>query len=188
MRCSFSPSGAPLIVATGELILPVSRPRKVAATSGVPPSCRFSVATASIPACLRLAPIICNHTAAARIPTGMGAQMIMVPTRMFAGVWKEMPVQVVFRAVENRVSIVMVDGAFRITMVDPYGRMVADQASPAGGPLTLVADVHLGAPNAPYTRLGDWVGWLSLAAWITSIVFQSVTRQKRAEEMGRGAR
>jgi apolipoprotein N-acyltransferase len=114
----------------------------------------------------------------------------MVPTRMFAGVWKEMQVQAVFRAVENRVSIVMADGAFRTPMVDPYGRMLADQASPAGGPLTLVADVPLGTPNAPYTRLGDWVGWLSLGAWITSIVFQSVTarRQKRAEETGRGAR
>ena len=191
MRCSFSLSGAPLILATGELILPVSRPRKVAAASAVPPSCQFSVATASTPACLRLAPIICNdinYTAAARIPTGMGAQMIMVPTRMFAGVWKEMQVMAVFRAVENRVSTVMVDGAFRTTMVDPYGRMVADQVTPEGGPLTLVADVPLGTPNAPYTRLGDWVGWLSLGAWITSIVFQSVTRQKRAEEMGRGAR
>ena len=193
MRCSFSLSGAPLILATGELILPVSRPRKVAAASAVPPSCRFSVAPASTPACLRLAPIICNdinYTAAARITAGKGAQMILVPTRMFAGVWKEMQVQAVFRAVENRVSTVMVDGAFRTTMVDPYGRMVADQVTPAGGPLTLVADVPIGSPNALYTRLGDWVGWLSLAGWIGSMVYQSTTtkRLKKAGETGRGAR
>jgi apolipoprotein N-acyltransferase len=95
-----------------------------------------------------------------------------------------MQVMAVFRAVENLVSTVMVDGAFRITMVDPYGRMVADQASPAGGPLTLVADVPLGTPNAPYTRLGDWVGWLSLAGWIGSMVLQSATtrRLKKAGE------
>ena len=114
----------------------------------------------------RLAPIICNdvnYTAAVRIPARMGAQLVMVPTRMFAGVWKEMQVMAVFRAVENRVSIVMVDGAFRTTMVDPYGRMVADQVTPAGGPLTLVADVPLGNPNDLYTRLGDWVGWFGLA-------------------------
>jgi apolipoprotein N-acyltransferase len=137
----------------------------------------------------RLAPIICNdinYTAAVRIPARMGAQLIMVPTRMFAGVWKEMQVQAVFRAVENRVSTVMVDGAFRITMVDPYGRMVADQTTPGGGALTLVADVPLGNPNALYTRLGDWVGWLSLAGWIAFMVLQSVTsrRQKKAGETG----
>jgi len=141
----------------------------------------------------RLAPIICNdvnYTAAVRIPARMGAQLVMVPTRMFGGVWKEMQVMAVFRAVENRVSTVMVDGAFRTTMVDPYGRMVADQVTPAGGPLTLVADVPIGSPNALYTRLGDWVGWLSLAGWIGSMVFQSTTtrRQKKAGETGRGAR
>lgn len=66
----------------------------------------------------RLAPIICNdvnYTIAARVPAGRDAQMILVPTRMFAGVWKEMQVQAVFRAVEDRVSTVMADGAFRIT-------------------------------------------------------------------------
>jgi apolipoprotein N-acyltransferase len=137
----------------------------------------------------RLAPIICNdvnYTAAVRIPARMGAQLVMVPTRMFAGVWKEMQVMAVFRAVENRVSTVMVDGAFRTTMVDPYGRMVADQVTPAGGPLTLVADVPMGNPNALYTRLGDWVGWFCLLAWIGSMIYQSTTnrRQKKAGEAG----
>jgi apolipoprotein N-acyltransferase len=137
----------------------------------------------------RLAPIICNdvnYTAAVRIPARMGAQVIMVPTRMFAGVWKEMQVQAVFRAVENRVSTVMVDGAFRITMVDPYGRMVADQTTPGGGALTLVADVPLGNANALYTRIGDWVGWLSLLCWIAFMILQSVTerQQKKAAKAG----
>jgi apolipoprotein N-acyltransferase len=138
----------------------------------------------------RLAPIICNdvnYTAAVRIPARLGAQLVMVPTRMFAGVWKEMQVMAVFRAVENRVSTVMVDGAFRTAMVDPYGRMVADQVTPAGGPLTLVADVPMGTPNALYTRLGDWVGWLGLAGWIGSMVLQSTTtrRLKKAGETAR---
>jgi predicted amidohydrolase len=113
----------------------------------------------------QLAPIICNdvnYTAAVRLPARMGAQLVMVPTRMFAGVWKEMQVMAVFRAVENRVSTVIVDGAFRTTMVDPYGRFVADQMTPEGGPLTLVADVPLGTPNDPTrgwaTGSGGWAG------------------------------
>ncbi len=141
----------------------------------------------------RLAPIICNdvnYTAAVRIPTRMGAQLVMVPTRMFAGVWKEMQVMAVFRAVENRVSTVMVDGAYRTTMVDPYGRILADQMTPNGGPLTIAADVPLGTPNASYTRLGDWVGWLALVGWIGSMVYQSADerRRKKAESAAAGSR
>jgi apolipoprotein N-acyltransferase len=104
--------------------------------------------------------------------------MIMVPRRMFAGVWKEMQVMAVFRAVENRVSTVMVDCAFRIKMVDPYGRFVADQVTPEPSAQTLVADVPLGNPNDLYTRLGDWVGWLGLGAWIGSMVLQSTTTRR----------
>jgi apolipoprotein N-acyltransferase len=64
--------------------------------------------------------------------------------------------------------------------------MVADQVTPAGGPLTLVADVPMGNPNALYTRLGDWVGWFCLLAWIGSMIYQSTTnrRQKKAGEAG----
>ena len=132
----------------------------------------------------RLAPIICNdvnYTAAARIPAAKGAQLVMVPTRMFAGVFKELPVQSVFRAVENRVATVMVDGAFRITMVDPYGRILANQSLPDGGANTLIADVPLGSPNTIYTRLGDWVGWLSLGGFIALAVVQEVTKRQRKE-------
>ena len=130
----------------------------------------------------RLAPIICNdvnYTAAARTAARKSAQVIMVPTRMFAGVYKEAPVHAVFRAVENRVSTVMVDGAYVSCMVDPYGRFVAKQATPAGGPLTLVADVPLGALNALCTGLGDWVGWLSLAGYVVFSVFMEATKRRK---------
>lgn len=132
----------------------------------------------------RLAPIICNdvnYTAAARIPAAKGAQLVMVPTRMFEGVFKELPVQSVFRAVENRVATVMVDGAFRTTMVDPYGRILADQSLPEGGANTLIADVPLGSPNTLYTRLGDWMGWLSLGGFIALAVVQEVTKRRPGE-------
>ncbi len=130
----------------------------------------------------RLAPIICNdanYTAPARISARLGAQLIMVPLRLFAGVYKEAPVHAVFRAVENRVSTVMVDGAYLSCMVDPYGRFVASKTTPASGPLTLVADVPLGASNALCTRLGDWVGWLSLAGYVAFSVFMEVTKRRK---------
>ena len=137
----------------------------------------------------KLAPIICNdvnYTAAVRIPARMGAQLVMVPTRMFGGVWREMQVMAVFRAVENRVATVMVDGAFRITMVDPYGRMIADAVTPTPSAQTVVADVPLGNPNDLYTKLGDWVGWFCLLAWIGTIVYQSAD-ERRSRRAGGGA-
>jgi apolipoprotein N-acyltransferase len=64
-------------------------------------------------------------------------------------------------------------------MVDPYGRFVAKHALPEGGALTLVADVPLGTSNAISTRLGDWVGWLSLVGYVAFSVFMEVTRRRR---------
>jgi apolipoprotein N-acyltransferase len=111
-----------------------------------------------------------------------GAQVLLVPTRMFAGVWKEMQVMAVFRAVENRLPTVMVDGAFRITMVDGYGRMIANAITPTPDAQTIVADVPLGTPGTLYTRLGDGVGWFCLLAWIGSMIYRSADgrRAKRA--------
>lgn len=133
----------------------------------------------------KLAPIICNDvnvTAPARIVARGGAQVLLVPTRMFAGVWKEMQVMAVFRAVENRLPTVMVDGAFRITMVDGYGRMIANAITPTPDAQTIVADVPLGTPGTLYTRLGDGVGWFCLLAWIGSMIYRSADgrRAKRA--------
>lgn len=134
----------------------------------------------------RLAPVICNdvnYTTPARIVARMGAQVLMVPTRMFAGVWREMQVMAVFRSVENRLSTVLVDGAFRITMVDPYGRMIADSVTPTPSAQTVVADVPLGTPGTLYTRLGDWVGWFCLLAWVGSMIYQS-TEARRTKRAG----
>jgi apolipoprotein N-acyltransferase len=107
-----------------------------------------------------------------------------VPTYVFAEIWIELQVQAVFRTVENRVSTVMVDGAFRTTMVDPYGRMVADSMTPGGSAKTVVADVPLGSAGMLYTRLGDWVGWLGLFGWVVFMVLQSVEARKRTKTEG----
>jgi apolipoprotein N-acyltransferase len=37
--------------------------------------------------------------------------------------------------------------------------------------LLLVADVPLGSGGALYTRLGDWMGWLSLGGFVFFVVF-----------------
>ena len=58
---------------------------------------------------------------------------------------------------------------------------MALDVNPDGGRATLVGDVTLGSDNAPYTSLGDWLGWASLAGWVFFMVFQTVT-QRRAKK------
>jgi hypothetical protein len=54
------------------------------------------------------------------------------------------------RAVENRVSIILVDGAYRITMIDPCGRVLTDQVTTSSIPIATLCSL--------YTRLGDRTG------------------------------
>ena len=87
----------------------------------------------------------------------------------------------VFRAVENRVAIVFTGVAHNTALIDPYGRLLALELNPEGERLTLVMDVPLGTGDAPLVRMGDWLGWFSLAGYIFFMIFESVVG-KRAKK------
>jgi apolipoprotein N-acyltransferase len=48
--------------------------------------------------------------------------------------------------------------------------------------LVLVGDVRLGPGGAPYTRLGDILGWVMLALFIFSITFPTIVRRRVKKE------
>lgn len=127
-----------------------------------------------------LSTIICNDinfTASVRTLTKNGAQIVAVPTFELGppGLGWEQRTQVVLRAVENHVSVVKAEAAGINMIVDPYGRIIAHEVVPAGAAHALVADVPLGASATPYTRLGDWMGWVGLAGMLG---FSVVTGRK----------
>ncbi|NUQ85820.1 MAG: hypothetical protein HUU11_13995 [Anaerolineales bacterium] len=129
----------------------------------------------------RLATIICNDvnfTKATRTQAQNGAQIVSVPTfEVFGpGIGWEQRTQVVLRAVENRVAIVKAEAAGLSVIVDPYGRIVAQAKLPAGSANALVADVPLQKSGTTYTRLSDWMGWVTLVAMIG---FSVVTGRKQ---------
>jgi apolipoprotein N-acyltransferase len=66
-------------------------------------------------------------------------------------------------------------------IIDPSGRQLALNLNLEGEQAILVGDVSLGSGNAPYTSLGDWLGWLLLAGWVFFIVYQS-TVERRAKK------
>jgi len=125
----------------------------------------------------RLATIICfdlNFTGPAREVAQAGAQLVAVPSLDGPTLAHIQVTQLVFRAIENRAAMVKADVAYDSAVIDSYGRILTSTATPAGAAAVLVADVPLGRANAPYTRLGDWVGWLCLAGFAVFIILMRV--------------
>ena len=127
------------------------------------------------------ATIICNDvnfTKATRTLARNGAQIVSVPTfeTFGPGIGWEQRTQVVLRAVENRVVVVKAEAAGLSAIVDPYGRIVAQAKLPAGTANALVADVPLSTGGTLYTRLSDWMGWITL---LGVVGFSVVTGRKQ---------
>ena len=138
----------------------------------------------------RLATLIChdaNYTDVARRLAANGAQIIAAPIREFGGFGEQFWTNALFRAVENRTAMVVTGVANVAAIISPDGSIVALDINPGGSRLTLVGDVALGAGNAPYTSVGDVLGWVSLAGFGFFLVFQAVV-QGRAKKVLPGAR
>ena len=127
----------------------------------------------------KLATIICfdlDFTDSARMAAHRGAQFIAVPSMDPPCMARIHYTHLVYRAIENRVSVAKADGMSDAAIVDSYGRILERRLRPISGdeakeasekrslPVeTLVADVPLGTGPTIYSRLGDWVGWLCIA-------------------------
>jgi apolipoprotein N-acyltransferase len=97
-----------------------------------------------------------------------GAQLVAAPSWDWGAIAGVRPWDaLVFRAVENRVSVVKAERAWDSVIVDATGEVRADTDTTAehGEAALLVADVHLGPRGSPYLWLGNWTGWLALAGF-----------------------
>jgi apolipoprotein N-acyltransferase len=129
----------------------------------------------------RLASMIChdaNYTDVTRKLTANGAQIIAAPYREFGGFGEQAWTNALFRAVENRTAVVVSGVATVSAIVNPDGSIVALDTDINGSQATLVGDVTLGSGNAPYTSLGDVLGWAMLAGYVFFMVFESVTERR----------
>ncbi|MEW6402210.1 MAG: nitrilase-related carbon-nitrogen hydrolase [Chloroflexota bacterium] len=135
----------------------------------------------------KLAGLIChdaNYTDVARKLTANGAQIIAAPYREFGGFGEQAWTNALFRAVENRTAVVISGVATVSGIMNPDGSLVALDTNIDGSRVTLVGDVTLGAGKAPYTSLGDILGWAALAAYVFFMFYPSVVekRMKKAEQ------
>jgi apolipoprotein N-acyltransferase len=140
----------------------------------------------------KLAGLIChdaNYTDIARKLTANGAQIIAAPYREFGGFGEQAWTNALFRAVENRTAVVISGVATVSGIINPDGSLVALDTDINGSRMTLVGDVTLGSGNAPYTELGDVLGWASLAGYVGFMVYQSIVegRAKKAAKSSQPA-
>jgi len=124
----------------------------------------------------RLATLIChdaNYTDVARKLAANGAQIFSAPIREFGEFGEQYWTNALFRAVENRMAVVVAGVAHVSAIVNPDGSLVALDLDSGGSPLVLVGDVSLGGGKTLYTSLGDVLGWASLAGFIFFMLFQA---------------
>jgi apolipoprotein N-acyltransferase len=93
-------------------------------------------------------------------------------------IWRAGSTNALFRAVENRTAVVISGVATVSGIFNPDGSVAALDTDINGSRLTLVSDVNLGTGRAPYTHLGDILGWAALAGYIFFMVFQSVIERQ----------
>jgi apolipoprotein N-acyltransferase len=139
-----------------------------------------------------LATIICydlDYTDTARIMTRGGARLIAAPSSDVPSIAVTHYTHLVFRAIENRVSMVKADSRFDSAVIDPWGRVLAKTVDPGGDTqATLVADVPLGRGDSPWVRYGNWFGWLVVAGAAAFAVAGGVLRwsaRRRVAPSGR---
>ncbi|MCS7011926.1 MAG: hypothetical protein NZL98_11195 [Anaerolineales bacterium] len=132
----------------------------------------------------RLGTIICydlDFTDTARKITRNGAQLILVPSHDWPQIGAKHYTHLVFRAVENRVSMVKADNSGNDSVIiDPYGRIIASAVT-IGGDRTgqaVIADVPLGTGDSLTVRLGDWTGWIALAGMAFFTIYDPVTKAR----------
>jgi apolipoprotein N-acyltransferase len=132
-----------------------------------------------------LAAMIChdgNYTDVARKLTRNGAQLVGAGLSEFGGFGEQYWTNVTFRAVENRTAMVVTSRQTGSAIIDPYGRQVALTLN-RGEQVVLLGDVSLGSGDGtPYTTLGDWLGWISLAGFIFFMIYPGIVKKRQQKQ------
>ncbi len=82
---------------------------------------------------------------------------------------------VVFRAVENHLSIVKADGHHASAIIDPYGRLIQYSSSESSTRRVLVGDIPAGSGNTLVVMWGDWLGWLSFGGMCFFLLIMAIS-------------
>jgi apolipoprotein N-acyltransferase len=82
----------------------------------------------------------------------------------------------VLRGVENGFSMVRTARLGLLTITNPFGKVLSSASSAKGKKAILIGNVPLGHLITPYSRYGDWFGFLVLIGAVVLIVFTHHTK------------
>jgi hypothetical protein len=109
-----------------------------------------------------------------------GAQIVLMPVDDdFRNRWfpAHHAADSVFRAVENRVAFVTGSTSGLSQVIDPYGRIITESDLYRRSAIT--GQVFTVQERAPYTRFGDWFGWLMVIG-LAALVWRASTHPATA--------
>jgi apolipoprotein N-acyltransferase len=124
----------------------------------------------------KVAALIChdgNYTDIARKLTLNGAQLISAGLNEFGGFGEQYWTNLTFRAVENRIAVIVTSRQSGSAIIDAMGRQIALDINPKTRTI-LLGDLPLQVSGTAFTRIGDLIGWISLAGFIFFIIFSIV--------------
>lgn len=99
-----------------------------------------------------------------------GAAIVLAPAWDFtADGWLHSRMAVL-RGVESGFALARAARGGRLTVSDTRGRVLAESRSDASPTTTLLATVPVGPDRTVYSRLGDWLGWLSVVLLAVAVV------------------
>jgi apolipoprotein N-acyltransferase len=109
-----------------------------------------------------------------------GAGLLAVPSADWSEIADVHHNGFVFRAIENRLSIVKADTAWDSAIIDPFGRVREQTVTPEGTEAILVASVPLGSGRTPAGAIGDLNGVvIAMAALV--VLALAIRRARRRE-------
>ncbi len=153
---------------------------------GEPPTVSAGTSVVNETALGNVGSIICMDgvfTDSARNIKQAGAQLLAVPSyNTTVGISEQNWTHFAMRSVENQVPVINADRGYYTMITDQRGRILADLRTPDGADGVVVADLQLAGSTPLYTRVGDWMGWVSLAGFVYFIVYQSVIESKAKKE------
>ncbi len=153
---------------------------------GEPPTVSAGTSVVNQTALGNLGSIICMDgvfTDSARNIKKASAQLLAVPSyNTTVGISEQNWTHFAMRSVENQVPVINADRGYYTMITDQRGRILADLRTPDGADGVVVADLQLAGSTPLYTRVGDWLGWVSLAGFVYFMVYQSVVESKAKKE------
>jgi apolipoprotein N-acyltransferase len=93
----------------------------------------------------------------------------------------------VFRGVENGFAMARAAQQGLLTLSDGYGRVIAEKSTTGAPEAMLVGDVPRGPGPTPYTRFGDWFGWLSVLLFLALLAGAAVAPPAAVRSKSAGA-